>query len=109
MKGLFSSATPALLENEFKKFGPIKSGGIQVKTQKGFCYGFVEFEVASAVQSALEASPVLIDGRQIAVEKKRSTNQGNTRGRFRSGRVPDYRGDGARGRGNYGNSRNYVR
>jgi len=65
--------------------------------------------VASAVQRALEASPVLIDGRQIAVEKKRSTNQGNTRGRFRSGRVPDSRGDGAIGHGNYRNSRNYAR
>jgi hypothetical protein len=28
------NATPALLENEFKKFGPIKSGGIHVRSQK---------------------------------------------------------------------------
>jgi hypothetical protein len=28
------NAIPALLENEFKKFGPIKSGGIQVRSQK---------------------------------------------------------------------------
>jgi len=39
VKGLSSSATPALLENEFKKFGSIRSGGIQVRTQMGFCYG----------------------------------------------------------------------
>ncbi|CAJ1794209.1 unnamed protein product [Sphenostylis stenocarpa] len=54
VKGLSSTATPALLESEFKKFGPIKSGGIQVRTQKGFSFGFVEFEVPSAVQRALE-------------------------------------------------------
>lgn len=36
LKGLASNTTPALLENEFKKFGPIKSGGIQVRTQKVF-------------------------------------------------------------------------
>ncbi|KAK7339117.1 hypothetical protein VNO77_19762 [Canavalia gladiata] len=109
VKGLSSNATPALLENEFKKFGPIKTGGIQVRTQKGFSFGFVEFEVASAVQSALEASPILINGRHVVVEEKRSTNRGNSRGRFSSGRAPGYRGEGARGRGNYGNGRSYGR
>ncbi|KAF2292575.1 hypothetical protein GH714_025706 [Hevea brasiliensis] len=54
VKGLPLDATPALLENEFKKFGPIRSGGIQVRSQKGFCFGFVEFEMATAVQSALQ-------------------------------------------------------
>lgn len=54
VKSLPANATPSLLETEFKKFGPIKSGGIQVRTQKGFSFGFVEFEVASAVHSALE-------------------------------------------------------
>ncbi|XP_027350599.1 putative G3BP-like protein [Abrus precatorius] len=109
VKGLASNATPALLENEFKTFGPIKSGGIQVRTQKGFSFGFVEFEVASAVQSALQASPILINGRNVVVEEKRSTNRGNSRGRFSSGRAPGYRGEGARGRGNYGNGRSYGR
>ncbi|KAL2569346.1 hypothetical protein AAZV13_18G123400 [Glycine max] len=36
VKGLPPTATPAVLENEFKKFGPIKSGGIQVRSQKVF-------------------------------------------------------------------------
>nr|POE50407.1 hypothetical protein CFP56_35579 [Quercus suber] len=53
-KGLPLNVTPSLLENEFKKFGPFKNGGIQVRSQKGFCFGFVEFEVASAVQSAIK-------------------------------------------------------
>lgn len=34
LKGLPPSATHALLENEFRKFGTIRAGGIQVKTQK---------------------------------------------------------------------------
>ncbi|KAJ4728448.1 ras GTPase-activating protein-binding protein 2-like [Melia azedarach] len=55
LKGLPPSATHALLENEFKKFGTIRSGGIQIKIQKGFCFGFVEFEEESAVQSAIES------------------------------------------------------
>lgn len=54
LKGLPPSATHALLENEFRKFGTIRAGGIQVKTQKGFCFGFVEFEEENAVQSAIE-------------------------------------------------------
>ncbi|XP_059429393.1 nuclear transport factor 2 [Corylus avellana] len=107
IKGLPVNATPALLENEFKKFGPIKSGGIQVRSQKGFCFGFVEFEVASAVQCAIEASPIVINGRQAVVEEKRSTSRGNSKSRFSSGRTVGYRNEGLRGRGNgnYGGGR----
>ncbi|KAK4268250.1 hypothetical protein QN277_024932 [Acacia crassicarpa] len=110
VKSLPPSATPSLLESEFKKFGPIKHDGIQVRSQRGFCFGFVEFEVASAVQSALEASPVFIGGRKVFVEEKRSTNRGNSRPRFSSGgRGVGYKNDGGRGRGNHGNGRNYGR
>lgn len=91
MKNLPMDATPAQLEEVFKKFGPIKPGGIQVRSHKvciyflslkfkfqlshhffifgiirrlffnylqlqGFCFGFVEFEVTSAVQSAIEVN-----------------------------------------------------
>ncbi|GMI69220.1 hypothetical protein like AT3G25150 [Hibiscus trionum] len=104
IKGLPLTATPSMLENEFKKFGPIKSGGIQVRSQKGFCFGFVEFEMASSVQSAIEASPINIGGRKAVVEEKRSTSRGN-RGRSSSG----YRNEGARGRGNYSGGRVYGR
>lgn len=34
VKGLPQNATPAMLENEFRKFGPIRNGGIQVRSQK---------------------------------------------------------------------------
>ncbi|CAA0825754.1 Nuclear transport factor 2 (NTF2) family protein with RNA binding (RRM-RBD-RNP motifs) domain [Striga hermonthica] len=100
VKGLPMNATEALLEEVFKKFGTIKKDGIQVRSNKQqvFCFGFVEFEEASSAQKALEASPVLIGGRQAIVEEKRSTNsRGSNRGRFHSGR-----GSGFRGRGNYG-------
>ncbi|KAK9050314.1 hypothetical protein SSX86_030716 [Deinandra increscens subsp. villosa] len=81
IKGLPMNATPALLEDEFKKFGPIKTNGVQVRSNRlqGFCFGFVEFEVPEAVQKAIEASPVAINGRNAVVEEKRSTN---SKGKF---------------------------
>ncbi|KAJ8559385.1 hypothetical protein K7X08_003443 [Anisodus acutangulus] len=110
IKGLPMSATVAQLADEFKKFGPIKNDGIQVRSNRGFCFGFVEFEVESAVQKAIEASPVQIGGWQVVVEEKRSTNsRANTRGRFQSGRGGGFRNDGGRGRGNYGGGRGYGR
>ncbi|MFS8011787.1 putative Ras GTPase-activating protein-binding protein [Helianthus anomalus] len=54
IKGLPMNATPALLEKEFKKFGPITPNGIQVRSNMGFCFRFVEFEVPDAVQKAIQ-------------------------------------------------------
>nr|CAD1839094.1 unnamed protein product [Ananas comosus var. bracteatus] len=111
IKNLPLNATPAQLEEQFKKFGPIKPGGIQVRShkQQGFCYGFVEFEVAIAVQSAIEASPVMIGGRQAYVEEKRPTaSRVSSRGRFTS-RGGGFRNEGGRGRGPYGGGRGYGR
>lgn len=107
IKGLPMNATAPLLEDEFKRFGAIKAGGVQVRSNKqGFCFGFVEFEVESAVQKAIEASPVTIGGRPAFVEEKRSTNsRGSNRGRFVNGRGSGFRNEGVRGgRGNYGGS-----
>ncbi|KAI3782856.1 hypothetical protein L2E82_12914 [Cichorium intybus] len=114
IKGLPLSATPAILEEEFKKFGPIKANGIQVRSnrqQQGFCFGFVEFETPDAVQKAIEASPVSIGGRNSVVEEKRSTiSRGGSRGRFMVGRGGGgFRNEGVRGRGNYSGGRGYNR
>ncbi|XP_076921770.1 nuclear transport factor 2-like [Bidens hawaiensis] len=113
IKGLPMTATPAMLEDEFKKFGPIKPNGIQVRShrQQGFCFGFVEFELPDAVQKAIEASPVVIGGRNTVAEEKRSTSsKGKSRGRFPVGRGGDgFRNEGMRGRGNYGGGRGYNR
>ncbi|KAI3772856.1 hypothetical protein L6452_04050 [Arctium lappa] len=110
IKGLPMTATPAMLEEEFKKFGPIKLNGIQVRSNRGFCFGFVEFEVPDAVQKAIEASPIMVGGRNAVVEEKRSTNsKGGNRGRFVVGRGSGFRNEGMRGRGNYGGGRGYNR
>ncbi|CAN6554262.1 unnamed protein product [Malus baccata var. baccata] len=107
IKGLPMDCTNTVIENEFKKFGQIKKNGVQVRILRGFCFGFVEFEAASSVQSAMEASPIVIGGRQVFVEEKRSTRG---RGRFSGrGNGSGYRTEGPRGRGGYGGGRAYGR
>ncbi|KAJ0106435.1 hypothetical protein Patl1_18915 [Pistacia atlantica] len=113
VRNLSFSATPAQLEEAFKKFGPIKKNGIQVRSNKqGYCFGFVAFEMPSSVQSALEASPIPIGDRQADVEAKRANSRvsggGGGRGRFSSGRV-GFRTDSFKGRGNFGGGRGYGR
>ncbi|TYJ05938.1 hypothetical protein E1A91_A12G198100v1 [Gossypium mustelinum] len=112
VRNLPYTATPAQLEVAFKKFGPIKRNGIQVRSNKGFTFGFVEFENASSVQSALEASPITIGDRQAAVEEKRTNTRvgssgsgsGTGRARYPSGKA-GFRSDNFRGRGNFGSGR----
>ncbi|KAG9155400.1 hypothetical protein Leryth_017923 [Lithospermum erythrorhizon] len=113
IKGLPMNATPDMLADVFKQFGNIKMDGIQVRSNKGFCFGFVEFELANSVEKAIEASPVVIGTRQVVVEEKKSTNSrgggGNSRGRYPPGRDSGFRNEGPRGRGNYGGGRGYSR
>ncbi|KAG6514828.1 hypothetical protein ZIOFF_025202 [Zingiber officinale] len=49
-------ATPAQVEEEFKRFGLIKPGAMQVKRYKlqNSCFGFVEFKFSDVVQQAIE-------------------------------------------------------
>lgn len=101
------SATVDELEKLFKQYGPIKKDGIQVRSskQQGTCFGFVEFESATAVQSALEASPIDFGSRKLSIEERRATNE---RPKFqgRSG----YRNDNFRGgRGNFNGNRSFGR
>ncbi|XP_059642491.1 nuclear transport factor 2-like isoform X2 [Cornus florida] len=101
----------AQLEMEFKKFGPIKQGGVQVRShkQEGFCFGFVEFQDLASMHSAIQASPITIGGRQAVVEIKRTTTRvGGGRARLPSGRG-GFRNDSFRGRGNFGGGRGYGR
>ncbi|KAK2979645.1 hypothetical protein RJ640_015053 [Escallonia rubra] len=78
VRNLPLNATVAQLEEEFKGFGAIKPGGVQVRSskQQGYCFGFVEFESVESMQKAIEASPVTIGGRQAVVEEKRTTTRG---------------------------------
>ncbi|XP_022021390.1 nuclear transport factor 2 isoform X2 [Helianthus annuus] len=110
VRNLPMNATVAQLEEEFKKFGPIKSNGIQVRSnkQQGFCFGFVEFESLDSMHNAIKAPSMTIGNRQVVVEEKRTTTRvggsGGGRGRYSSGR-----GGGFRGRGGYFGGRNSGR
>ncbi|WCJ35833.1 Nuclear transport factor 2 (NTF2) family protein with RNA binding (RRM-RBD-RNP motifs) domain [Euphorbia peplus] len=104
VRNLPFNATEAQLDEAFKKFGPIKGGGIQVRSNKqGFCFGFVEFETLASMQSALEASPISIGDREAIIEeKKTNTRVGSSgRGRYSSGRG-GFRSESFKNRGNYG-------
>ncbi|KAH9602695.1 hypothetical protein KSS87_018264 [Heliosperma pusillum] len=55
VRNLPQSATAAQVDEVFAKFGPIKQGGVQVRSNKqGFCFGFVEFEAMESMNSAIE-------------------------------------------------------
>ncbi|XP_028753779.1 ras GTPase-activating protein-binding protein 2 isoform X3 [Neltuma alba] len=111
VRNLPFNATVEQLEEVFKKFGPIKHDGIQVRSSKGFCFGFVEFEELSSMQSALEAAHVTIGGRQAAIEEKRTTTRvsgSSGRGRYPSGRG-SFRNESFRGRGKFSSGRGYGR
>ncbi|KAL6616727.1 hypothetical protein ACP70R_038997 [Stipagrostis hirtigluma subsp. patula] len=120
VKGLPFNATVQMVEEEFKKFGAIKPGGIQVRNNKAdrYCFGFVEYESQQSMQAAIEASPVHIGEKEVHVEEKRTATRvvngvvitrgdNGGGGRFQSGRGV-YRGDNFRGRGGgYANNANY--
>ncbi|KAF7803087.1 putative G3BP-like protein isoform X1 [Senna tora] len=59
IRNLPLNVTVAQLEVEFKNFGPIKPGGIQVRNnkQQGYCFGFVEFQSLSSMNSAIQVDP----------------------------------------------------
>ncbi|KAJ8546233.1 hypothetical protein K7X08_018816 [Anisodus acutangulus] len=111
VRNLPLNVTVAQLEVEFKKFGPIKQGGVQVRSnrQQGFCFGFVEFEDSSSMNRAIQASPVTIGGFQADVEIKRTTIRvGSGRGHFPPGKG-GYRNDNFSGRRNFSGGRGYGR
>lgn len=94
------SATVQQLKETFEKFGPIKPNGVQVRSYKieKNCFGFVEFESANSMQSALEVSSIDIGGRLAHIEEKKANNEG---GKFPP-RKTGFRGDNFRNRGNGG-------
>ncbi|KAM0937495.1 putative Ras GTPase-activating protein-binding protein [Dioscorea sansibarensis] len=129
IKNLPLNATAAQVEEVFSKFGTIRPGGVQVRNHKidRFCFGFVEFELLASMQAAIEASPVMISGRPVFVEEKKTTTRvingvvsigsgtggssatgGNARGRYPSARG-GFRNDNFRGRGGFGNNQSIGR
>ncbi|KAJ9174156.1 hypothetical protein P3X46_017215 [Hevea brasiliensis] len=91
------NATVEQLVETFEKFGPIKPNGVQVRSykQEKNCFGFVEFESASSMQSALEVSSIKIGDRLAHIEEKKANNEG---GKFPS-RKGGFRSDSFRNRG----------
>ncbi|KAJ7296230.1 hypothetical protein O6H91_Y136200 [Diphasiastrum complanatum] len=102
VKNLPMSITASELHEEFVRFGPIKSNGINVRSQKqqGFCYAFLEFEDANAAQNAIDASPIIIGGRPAHIQEKKPGSSRATGGRLPLGRP--YRPDSGRGRPYFG-------
>ncbi|KAK4273009.1 hypothetical protein QN277_021485 [Acacia crassicarpa] len=100
VRNLPATVTEAEIELEFKNFGRIKPDGIFIRVRKeiGVCYAFVEFEDIFGVQTALQASPIQLAGRQVYIEERRpnsgSTARGGRRGRGRG----SYQTDAPRGR-----------
>ncbi|WCJ22102.1 Nuclear transport factor 2 (NTF2) family protein with RNA binding (RRM-RBD-RNP motifs) domain [Euphorbia peplus] len=94
------NATVEQLTETFEKFGPIRPNGVQVRSykQEKNCFGFVEFETAAAVQSALEVVSIKIGDRTAHIEEKKANNEG---GKFPP-RKGGFRGDNFRSRGNLG-------
>ncbi|KDP41314.1 hypothetical protein JCGZ_15721 [Jatropha curcas] len=99
------NATVEDLIETFQKFGPIKPNGVQVRSykQEKNCFGFVEFESASSVQSALEASPIRIGEREAHIEEKKANNEG---GKY-APRKGGFKGENFRSRGNFSGGRGY--
>ncbi|RVW31430.1 hypothetical protein CK203_086783 [Vitis vinifera] len=56
IRNLPLNVTVSQLEAEFQKFGPIKQGGVQVRSnkQQAYCFGFVEFLSLSSMHSAIQ-------------------------------------------------------
>ncbi|KAL5723246.1 hypothetical protein ACHQM5_006665 [Ranunculus cassubicifolius] len=112
VRSLPLNATVQQVEEEFKRFGEIRPNGVQVRSNKGFCFGFVEFVTLESKQNALQASPFPIMGRQAHVEEKRTTTRIGPNGRPRGlpqrngyNRSDSFRGNDSfrGGRGNYSN------
>ncbi|XP_058736451.1 nuclear transport factor 2-like isoform X2 [Vicia villosa] len=111
VRNLPLNVTVAQLEEELKKFGPIKPGGTQVRNNKqGYCFGFVEYLSLNSMTNAIQASPISIGGRQAVIEIKRTTTRvGGGIGRPRIPSRSGFRNDSFRGRGNFGGGRGYGR
>jgi len=61
------------VEEEMKKFGAIKPSGVDVgrRQDNGCKFAFVEFEEAASAKTAVDASPIIINGRRAYIEEKR--------------------------------------
>lgn len=89
INNLPANVTTPQVDKELKKFWAIKPSGIELRSREagGSSYTFVEFEEAASVQTAIEASPIVIVGCKAFNREKRPFRE-----RLKNG---------ARGRGAY--------
>ncbi|CAH8363875.1 unnamed protein product [Eruca vesicaria subsp. sativa] len=83
-------AKPPQLYELFKDFGPIKQGGVQIRSSRasGRCFGFVSFESVASVQSMLKAAksnPFKLGDYKLRVKEKQVEFDGSKQSGGRSG------------------------
>ncbi|KAG2322670.1 hypothetical protein Bca4012_057367 [Brassica carinata] len=83
-------AKPPQLYELFKDFGPIKEGGVQIRSSRasGRCFGFVSFESVASVQSMLKAAksnPFKLGENKLRVKEKQVEHDGSKQSGRRSG------------------------
>eukprot|EP00250_Pteridium_aquilinum_P033134 c5230_g1_i1 orf=340-1686(+) len=101
IKNLPANITDGQLEDELRRFGPVRPNSIILRSNKdGGLYAFVDFEDSISAQAAIKASPVLIGGRKGHIEERKSTYSGG-RGRGRGQGRGMLQNDGSRARGTY--------
>jgi hypothetical protein len=77
INNLPGNITLSQVEEEMKKFGAIKPSGVQVRSREGgvSSYAFVEFKVAASAEMAIETSPIVINGRRVYIDEKKTTRR----------------------------------
>ncbi|XP_054805942.1 nuclear transport factor 2-like isoform X1 [Prosopis cineraria] len=99
VRNLSPAVSASEIEEEFKKFGPIRPDGVVIRSRKdvGVCYAFVEFMDMNGVHNAVKVSTVQIAGRQVYIEERRPNSYIPSRGRRGRGRG-GYQSEAPRGR-----------
>ncbi|KAK4266218.1 hypothetical protein QN277_027173 [Acacia crassicarpa] len=107
VRNLSPTVSATEIEEEFRKFGPIRPDGVVIRSRKdvGVCYAFVEFMDMNGVHNAVKAGSEQVAGRLVYIEERRPNSYIPSRGRRGRGRG-GYQSEAPRGR--YG-SRNFGR
>ncbi|KAE8684426.1 Detected protein of unknown function [Hibiscus syriacus] len=70
---LATGSKPEQLHEAFKRFGPIKSNGVQIKLDRLYrSYAFVQFESSRSAKAAVQASFIKIGNRKLNIKEKHS-------------------------------------
>ncbi|KAH7297807.1 hypothetical protein KP509_25G013600 [Ceratopteris richardii] len=88
VKNLPINVTKSQVGGEFVKIGCSRPLNVILKSHKdGGVYAFVDFKDLPSVTIAIEASPIIVGGRRVYIEERKSTYTGSAHGQGRgSGR-----------------------